>query len=300
MDNKEKKKPGRPRKNPVKLPKQKHGISNKPYEPSHAMEFLCDKPLTFKKIWHFFKLMAVNTIFMSFHKKNIYMWCQDHLQQSDIRVKIDCDEVVHYYNKVDLEIGLYCKNQELVMNTIDKNCVEIAFSSVESDSQDNIHVVLRDELEIEAAYQIDVCPYIKMVDDEKFNDENYALKFKLPCKYFKKMISDIKSFSDQVTIKKDGPQEPLLLEYITSDKKVKATHAVKNDKLLDLKQTLGEDDTFQASFNIDNIKPISSAVLSENISIYADENKPLMFTVDLDDSAVEIKILTKIIDDRLV
>jgi flagellar hook assembly protein FlgD len=112
------------------------------------------------------------------------------------------------------------------------------------------------------------------------------------------MDSDIRSFSDQVAIKQDGPDEPLIFEYDKSDKKIKSSHTIKNSKLISLQSALGEDDTFRTSFKIEYVKPISSAVLSENIEIYADENKPMMFIIQMDDRAIEMRILTNIIDDR--
>ena len=60
---------------------------------------------------------------------------------------------------------------------------------------------------------------------------------------------------------------------------------------------MNEDDTFRTSFKIDYVKPLSSALLSENIEICASEDKPLMFIIKMDD-AIELRILTDIIDNR--
>jgi hypothetical protein len=35
-------------------------------------------------------------------------------------VKINCKDVNHYYSEGDLDIGLFSKNPELIMSTIDK------------------------------------------------------------------------------------------------------------------------------------------------------------------------------------
>ena len=45
------------------------------------------------------------------------------------------------------------------------------------------------------------------------------------------------------------------------------------------------------------VKPISSALLSDTIEIYADENKPLKFIIQMDES-IDVVILTDIIDNR--
>jgi hypothetical protein len=120
----------------------------------------------------------------------------------------------------------------------------------------------------------------------------------LPGRYFKKMISDIRAFSDQITIRQDGPNEPLIFEYIKNDKKIKSHHIVRNNKTINFTSKLTEDDSFRVGFKIDYVRPISSSLLSENITIYAHENKPLMFSILMDKDTVELKILTEIIDDR--
>lgn len=292
-------KPGRPRKSLPRVPKPKNGIVENPSDGIHFIEFLYDKPLVFKKLWQFFKLMAVDKIQINFTKTAIYMWCHDHHKKSHMRVKINCNEVNHYYCEDDLEIGLLCKNPELVMNTIDKTCNSILFLSTQDNIQKNIQIVLKNDFDFEEVHKIELIgEYDRIEDNKKFMDTDYAIKFKLQGKYFKKMISDIRSFSDQATIKQDGQDEPLTFEYVKHDKKIKSLHVAKNSKSIALQSTLEEDDTFRTSFKVDYVKPISSAVLAEHIEVYADENKPLMFTIQMDDKAVELKILTDIIDNR--
>ena len=82
------------------------------------------------------------------------------------------------------------------------------------------------------------------------------------------------------------------------DKKIKSYHIVRNNKSINFTSKLKADDTFRVSFKIDYVKPISSALLSENITIYAHENKPLIFSIAMDKNTMELKILTEIIDDR--
>ena len=79
---------------------------------------------------------------------------------------------------------------------------------------------------------------------------------------------------------------------------IKSYHIVRNNKNINLVSKLRDDESFRVSFNIDYVKPISSALLSETIVIYAHEAKPLMFSILMDKNSVEIKILTEIIDDR--
>ncbi len=293
--------PGRPRKKPLRTAEPKKGIVKNPSNDMHFIEFLYDKPLVFKKLWQFFKLMAVDKIQINFTKTHIFMWCHDHYKKSHMRVKINCAEVNHYYCESDHEIGLLCKNPKLVMNTIDKTCNSILFLSTQDNIQKNIQIVLKNDIDFEEVHKIELIgEFDRSERGKKFTDENYAVKFNLPGKYFKKMITDIRSFSGQATIRQDGAEEPLTFEYITHDKKIKSLHVAKNSKSISLRSSLKEDDTFRTSFKVDYVKPISSALLAEHIEIYADEDKPLMFTIQMDDKAIELKILTDIIDNRNV
>jgi hypothetical protein len=296
-----KKRPGRPRKTPLREPRPRNGIVSTPKDKSNFIEFLYDKPLIFKKLWQYFKLMAVDKIQIIFRKEEIIIWSEDHHKKSKMRIKILASKVNHYYCAEELDIGMLCKNPELIMNTIDKTYTSILFLSKNSYTQKDIRIILNNEIEIDESHRIELIgEYDKISNEPQFIDDDYTIKFELPGRYFKKMISDIRAFSDQITIRQDGPDEPLVFEYIKTDKKIKSYHIVRNNNTIKFKSSLGEDDTFRVSFKIDYVKPISSALLSENIIIYAHENKPLMFSILMDKGTVELKILTEIIDDRNV
>ena len=294
-----KKKPGRPRKIPLREPKPRNGIVKEAKDNSNFIEFLYDKPLIFKKIWQYFKLMAVEKIQILFRKDSIILWSEDHHKKSTMRIKINANKINHYFCSEELDIGILCKNPELIMGTIDKSYTSILFLTKINFIQKDIRIILNNEIEIDESHRIELIgEYDKINNEEKFMDEDYTIKFTLPGRYFKKMISDIRSFSDQITIRQDSPNEPLIFEYVKNDKKIKSHHIVRNNKTINFTSTLGEDDSFRVGFKIDYVKPISSSLLSENITIYAHENKPLMFSISMDKDTVELKILTEIIDDR--
>ena len=294
-----KKRPGRPRKTPVREPRPRFGIVTKPKDESNYIEFLYDKPIIFKKLWQYFKLMAVDKIQIIFRPSEIIMWSEDHHKKNKMRIKINTDKVNHYFCPEELDIGMSCKNPELIMSTIDKSYTSILFLSKTSYTQKDIRIILKNDIEIDESHRIELIgEYEKISNENMFLDTDYTIKFEFPGRYFKKMISDIRAFSDQITIRQDGPKEPLIFEYMKSDKKIKSFHIVRNNKLISFTSNLKEDETFRVSFKIDYVKPISAALLSENIIIYAHENKPLMFSILMDKNAIELKILTEIIDER--
>lgn len=296
---KKKKRPGRPRKNPIREPKPRNGIVEKPTDMSNYMEFLYDKPIIFKKLWQYFKLMAVDKIQIIFRKDEIIMWGEDHHKKSKMRVRIDANKINHYYCKDELDIGMNCRNPELVMTKIDKTYSSLLFLSKVGYTQKDLRTILKNDIEIDESHKIELIgEYPKIEDENMFLDEDYPIKFELPGRYFKKMISDVRAFSDQITIRQDSYDEPLIFEYITHDKKINSENIVRNSKVIKFTSDIKEVDTFRSSFKIDYVKPISSALLSENVSIYAHERKPLMFIVGMDNNTIELRILTKIIDER--
>lgn len=295
----QKKRPGRPRKTPLREPRPRNGIVNIPKDDNNFIEFLYDKPLIFKKLWQYFKLMAVDKIQIIFRKTEIILWSEDHHKKSKMRIKINANKINRYYCSEELDIGMSCKNPELIMNTIDKTYTSILFLSKLNYMQKDIRIILNNEIEIDESHRIELIgEYDKISNEAQFLDDEYTIKFELPGRYFKKMISDIRAFSDQITIRQDSPEEPLIFEYMKTDKKIKSYHIVRNNKSINFTSKLKADDTFRVSFKIDYVKPISSALLSENITIYAHENKPLIFSINMDKSTMELKILTEIIDDR--
>jgi hypothetical protein len=294
-----KKKPGRPRKTPLREPRPRNGIVESPKDDSNFIEFLYDKPAIFKKIWQYYKLMAVDNIQIIFRKTEVIFWSEDHHKKSKMRIRIDVDKINHYYCADDLDIGMSCKNPELIMNTIDRTYTSILFLSKMNYIQKDLRVILNNEIEIDESHRIELIgEYNKISNEDQFNDTEYTIKFELPGRYFKKMISDIRGFTDQVTIRQDGPDEPLIFEYMKNDKKIQSYNIVRNNKTIKFQSKLTGDDTFRVSFKIDYVKPISSALLSENIIIYAHENKPLMFVIAMDKDVVDLCILTEIIDGR--
>jgi len=294
-----KNKPGRPRKNPVKDPQPINGIVINPKDKDNFIEFLYDKPLLFKKLWQYFKLMAVNNLHIIFRNSEVILWGEDHHKKSKMRIKIDTNKINHYFCKEEIDIGILCKNPELIMATIDKTYNSIVFISKMGYNQKDIRIILKNDIEIDETHIIELIgEYDKMSNEKMFLDKDYTIKFELPGKYFKKMISDIRSFSDQITIRQDSPTGPLIFEYTKSDKKVKSYHIVRNNKIIKFKSKLKNDETFRVSFKIDYVKPISSALLSENIIMYVHENKPLMFSIVMDNGTIGLTILTDIIDNR--
>jgi hypothetical protein len=295
-----KNKPGRPRKNPICQPQKRIGIVENPADMRNHVEFLYDNPERFKKILAYFKSHAVNKVFIRFQSNSIIFWCQDSSQKNNIRVKINCNLVNHYYCPEPLNIGISCDHLEKIMATIDKTYNSILILSQKDSLQNYIQIILKDDTYTDESYKIELIEdYNNFQNTDYLFDEqnNYMLHFVLPSKKFKSMINNMSAFTNQVSIELHSATDPLLFQYLSRDNKIKHTTTIKNNSFT-LKQNLDENDTFHTSFVLDYVKSISSSLLSETINIYADENKPLLFINEMDNQCIEVRTLTEIIDKR--
>lgn len=295
-----KKKPGRPRKVPVVDPNPREGIADEPDNKKNYIEFSYDTPMLFRKLWNYFKLMSVDKLHIIFRKDCVIMWGRDHHRKSQVRTKILADKVNHYFAQDEIDIGIISKNLEIIMSKVDKTYTAVQFASMVGQTQSDIHVILKNSMQIDEIHRVRlVGEYDRLEDERMFLAANdYTIHFVLPGKYFKKMIADLKSFASQVAICQDGPGSPLVFEYITVDRQVSSRNVVRENELIKFKSKLEEGDTFRVGFHVDYVKQISSALLADNVTIYAHEGKPLMFVVEMDDGAIQLQILTDIIDNR--
>jgi len=293
-----KRKPGRPssivKRDAIPL----RGVLNMPDNRNHALEFLYDKPMIIKKLWTSFRTMAIESVQIIFRKNEVLLWGVDHLQKSRMLTRFNTAKLNQYYCEKELDIGISDKSMEKITSTIDKTYESICFISRHGDTQKNIRTILKNELEIDEQHIVDLYgSYQKMNNIAEFLDDDYTIKFTLPCKYFKKMIADIKVFSDQITIKQDGVKYPLIFEYNDRDKHIKSENIAKNNKRINLVSKLKDDDTFRTNFTIDYVKPFSSSLIAENITVYADENKDIMFICNINE-AIEMRVITSTVKPR--
>jgi hypothetical protein len=295
-----KNKPGRPRKNPIRQPQKRIGLVSNPADERNYVEFLYDNPERFKKIFSYFKSHAVNKVFITFKESSIFFWCEDNAQKNKMRVKIDCNLVNHYYCPNTLSVGISCDHLENIMATIDKTYNSILILSQRDSLQNYIQIILKDDSHTDESYKIELIEEYNNFHniDHIFDEQDeYMLYFTLPSKKFKSMINNMAAFTDQVSIELHSANDPLLFQYLSRDNKIKHTTTIRNNMFV-LKQQLDENDTFRTSFVIDYVKAISSSLISDSITVYADEDRPLLFTNVIDGGCIEVRTLTNIIDKR--
>lgn len=289
-----KKKPGRPRKKPLKKPMKRNGITDTPLNTDNYMEMIYDMPSVFKRIFTLFKSMAVKEICMVFKEKSIDVVTTDHLKKSHIKLIINCEKINHYYCKEQIKSYLNPKNMEKIIQVLDKNYMSIAFVLKTITNRSILNIIFKNDIKIDEYREIDLIQSSNSSFDISFDDINYPIKFILPGKYFKKFINDISSFSDTLTINKIGPT-PLTFSYTSKDKTVKSKHIVQSPNAIKLVSTIADDDIFSSSVQIDYIKPLSSSLLSDHVAISADTHKNMIFKIDVDNKTIQILINTNTI-----
>jgi hypothetical protein len=290
---------GRPRKNPRKEPALRKGIVSAPSNEDFFMEFMYDQPMTFKKLSQFFKLMAVHKLQFLFREQDIIIYATDHAKKSKIRICIDCSKVNNYYCKTTFDIGMMNKDLEMLTNKIDRDYNDIILFSTHGNMQKNTSLVLNNDIHVYETHDIELIgSYDKMENESTFLDESHTIALNIPGRYLKKTINDIKTMSDQISIKQEDPDGQLLIEYITKNKKIRSTHYISNNNKINFTSKLKENESFRVDLKVDYIKPISASQLADYMIWYLDENKPTMFKAVIDEGAIEIKILTEIIDER--
>lgn len=294
-----KKKPGRPRKTPVHAPREKKGIVQEPDHERNHIEFMYDNPEMFKKILSYFKSHAVNSIFMAFTSTDVLIWCEDNLKKNKIRVKINCSMINQYYCFEPLNIGISCDHLEKIMATIDKTYNMITIVSQKDNVQNYLEVILEDDI-MDRSFKVELMSdhnVFRSINHLFDDDAKYSLSLNLPSKKFKSLINDMLTFSDEVSIELHSQNDPLIFQYRSRDNKIKNTSTCHNN-LYSLNKAIDDGDTFHVSFKLEYVRSISSSLISENVKIYADEDRCLLFANDIDGGCISVRTLTEIIDKR--
>lgn len=302
-DEKIKRRPGRPRKHALKEPKKRQGIAQSPEDQANVIELLYDKPINFKKICCYWKSLNAEKIKFMFTPQGLVLYTKNYKETNDVGITCDGSKLNHYYCGQPMTIGVTFSNLELVLNKLDKSYETISFLIRGKSQNKTLFIVLYNDVDIPEYFELDII----MDQDDKhieyqalLNDPTpYSLEFKLPGKYFKKMISDTKQFDKQWTIEKYG-ENNLLFKYQSGNGQVKATIIPKKLKDIGLKSIIKANEIFSVSVYVDTIKPTSSNYLSDTIYFRTSKDRPLCMIADLDDKAIIAHIFAKIVDHRAI
>lgn len=293
-ESKGKKKPGRPRKTPLKKSLERNGISPTPLKTSNVMEFIYDVPVNFKKIFQLFIALAARYICMEFKEKSINIIACCHLKKTWVKITIDCAKVNHYYCAKPVDVYLNPGTTEKIIKTLNREYTTISWILNRETDRSSIDIIFKNPLEIDEHRVVNLIQSPGYSCETKFSNEGYPIKFSLSGKYFKQLITVSKTFSNQITINKTG-NSPLIFTYSSRDKSATHSHIVRNEKNINLISNLDDDDIFSASVNIDYIEPLSKSIITNSVKISADNFKDVLFETHLDNKTISIFMSTKIV-----
>jgi hypothetical protein len=295
----EKKGPGRPRKVPKKVPDPRRGISIAPMHKEYFLEFFYDQPLFMKKIFQFFKSVFATEIQITMDKDTFRIYGYDHFGKTKIRCSFDLTKLNHYYCAGPLDIGVNCVEFNKAIDVSDKESQKVYLLSQPSTLQKDIQLLITNECEMIYTSRIQLITLKKKMDDvAEFGDEDYTISMELPTKRFKKIISDIKTISDQMSIIQADNTSNLCLDCRSDNKKIHQQIEFKSKSSINLTSSLERKQPFRVDVIVDHIKQISSSLPSDTTKLMFHENKKIKTISYLDDKTVEIVTLTSIINNN--
>ena len=119
---KPKKRPGRPRKNPRKIPIEINGIVDTPNNIEHSVELYYHNPNNLKKIIQFLHQESVTDLIIIFTEKEMIWISNDSLtSKSKIYFTIDGSKVNKYYCKTPQEFTINFDDLKLLGDKLDSS-----------------------------------------------------------------------------------------------------------------------------------------------------------------------------------
>ncbi len=253
----------------------------------YAVELLYINPGMFKKIFGLFKNLKVEETEMRFCPDGLKMLSKDKLGTSQIFVNIYGHQMNWYYCKKEVILQCSISSFRKRLQNISKEASEIRLCSTENDidkvfkiifcntsqiskSKDNINITPAELAEWEVE---------KIIEQEKY----YKLHFEIGSKNFKELVA---SFSGnqvkEFNIIKSGT-DILKFEYNYTDSLGNHEEEFENPSKINLISHVEENDVFSVSVQLARIKSLVSSIIAKNIIVSVDENKPIIFTMNLDE-----------------
>lgn len=299
---KKKKGPGRPSKKPPPPVIEIRGIGDKPTDPIHRMEAVCQVPMSFKNLFTYFKNNKVDHIFMRCSKDGLAFFTRGTQSKTRIMAWAAGKNLAWYYFK-DPE-PFFCTikrdNVEVLFNSINKSFNELQIR-IRTDIQDKITFVLKDpEIKKECSYDITLgemradqtlLDIENMVTEEEL--KKYEIEFELGAKQLKKTIVDASNHAtDHIMLEKywDAPlqfthhipNQQQYYEVYRDPKKIKLRSEIKSG-----------DDPFSVRLIIKTIKDVANSMVTDMVKIYCRRTGEIVFRSAIDDKALFVNAVVE-------
>ena len=314
-----KKGPGRPRKEKTSKNKKIQGIMSAPIteDPNGReinMELEYDNSSLFKKsLFSLYKNEGVRELTIRFEAEEIKFIGKNHLGNSNLITTLYGNKM-SYYCKSPYLIKIAYENIKSAFNSIGKDHIKIYIRSYEHEKRRNINIVLEKKNKKLSTFKINLAEYSdninanEEIDNFLNEEETYPLNFKIDSREFRSEIQTISNMNGEIITIKKLKDKSLSFNVDSDDNFVKYDANFGDEENMDVvyKPQDTNELALMVEIQISNMKPISSSIISKYIYFSIDNNKPLIFTIYLDedidknkepvrDSAVgNIKILAPI------
>jgi hypothetical protein len=299
MEKKEKKLPGRPRKIPPKLPDPRLGIITNPSIENAVFEIFYCNPIVFKKALGFFLSISNMPLHCKFTPTSISLLALDRHKKSKIQISIDPKKLNHYYCNKPIQFGLSNQYLELQAKTINSELSQFKWYNID-DKTDETYIDYYAPKYKEIHHETLICcGRYQAIDDSGFDDEDYQIQWQWDARWFKRKLSKIKIYGDQLTIKQAGAEYPLMFMFSNANGHAKCEEICEGKNEMNFVSNIKSGEIFNISVQIKYWYPVTnSTMLDSNVIISLHKDKPIMTKILLDDSTICIKVLTSINDIR--
>jgi hypothetical protein len=290
-----KKKPGRPRKKPLRSTAVRAGISPVAKKDDNHVELIYDEPMMFKRVFGIFKAAAAGQLNWVFDTREVRIFASDHMQKSDILVTFDCAKMTHYFCAGHIVMTLDAQYVERINQMLDKNHTHVNIVVKKSGIRSAIMFVFQNEMKIDEIREIKTDPPSQyQFSPVEFDGTTHAISFELPSKFLKKFVADTSVLSDRLTVRKVGAAGPLTFLYSSKDNKVDAKHIVKDAQGIKLMAATSGDAIFSVTILLDYIKPFATSLLAETAMLFVDGTKKMLLISELDNASITVKVTAEI------
>ena len=291
---------GRPKSiKPLPQEEVRDGVISAPNVSSHVLELVYNKPLNIKKIFNYFKLVDMRDIRIEFGQRKVRISGSGHLKRNFIELDIDCSKMYQYYCGHHITMVIDQRNLEKIVQKIDKSYNSIQFIAKRDGYMKELNIVLVDESQgVKEFHNIRLLEASSSHEDDVISNlsyKDYPLSFKIPSKYFKKVISDISKFSQEFTIR-HCPEFPLSFPYDSNSKLIEVEHIFSKPELFSVVYNSNPDQFLESTIHIEFVQSLANALLSdEPVHIFVDHENKMVFKSILDKEAFTLTLAVDVV-----
>ncbi len=295
----EKKGPGRPRKFPKKESAPRRGIALTPQQRGNFLEVVYDQPAIMKKVFLFFKAISASEFQIVFQPGKFCIYGYDHYQKSRVKCEFNAAKLNHFYCQDNVDLGINCLEFNKLIDVADKDSLKVCIYSTIQNIQKEVQVTVINDDDFNNCFRLQLIALKKrmtQIEISEFDDNDYTITMDMKTRRFKKIISDLRSISDKMSVEQEHPDAEIYMSCQASNKKTEQTIEFKNKK--SIRSVLAANETFHVDILTDHLKQISSSIPSEEITLMFHEKKKIKTRSVLDGGTIIIETLTSIITDQ--